>query len=81
MPKNVEILNFEQLLKHILRVFPSLGGVNSILWGIPFWYSALHLVPTWVTVVLRIDLTGHADWGVWPPEVAAIIERGGKASA
>ena len=32
MPKNVEISNFEQLLKHILRVFPSLG-VNSILWG------------------------------------------------
>ena len=32
MPKNVEILNFEQLLKHILRVFPSvLGGkFNSV---------------------------------------------------
>ena len=30
MPKNVEILKFEQLLKHILRVFPTLGaGVNS----------------------------------------------------
>ena len=28
MPKNVEILNFEQLLKHILRVFPSLGGLD-----------------------------------------------------
>ena len=28
MPKNVEILNFEQLLKHIkfLRVCPSMGG-------------------------------------------------------
>ena len=26
MPKNLEILNFEQLLKHILRVFLSLGG-------------------------------------------------------
>ena len=38
MPKNLEIFNFEQLLKHTLRVFPSLGGgggggVNSILWG------------------------------------------------
>ena len=33
IPKNVEISNFEQLPKHILRVFPSLGGVNSILWG------------------------------------------------
>ena len=33
MSKNFEVLNFEQLLKHILRVFPSLGGVNSILWG------------------------------------------------
>ena len=31
MPKNVEISNFEQLLKHILRVFPSLGGkFNSV---------------------------------------------------
>ena len=27
------ILNFEQLLKHITRVFPKFGGVNSILWG------------------------------------------------
>ena len=26
MPKNLEISNFEQLLKHILREFPSLGG-------------------------------------------------------
>ena len=26
MPKNVEIFNFEHLPKHILRVFPSLGG-------------------------------------------------------
>ena len=26
MPKHLEILNFEQLLKHILRVFPILGG-------------------------------------------------------
>ena len=26
MPKNLEILNFEQLLKHILRVFPKFGG-------------------------------------------------------
>ena len=33
MPKNLEILNFEQLLKHILRVFPSLGGgeFNSVV--------------------------------------------------
>ena len=40
MPKHLDILNFEQLLKQILRVFPSLGGgggggggVNLILWG------------------------------------------------
>ena len=39
MPKkNLKILNFEQLLKHVLRVFQSLGGggggeINSILWG------------------------------------------------
>ena len=26
MPKNLEILNFEQLLKYIIREFPSLGG-------------------------------------------------------
>ena len=26
MSNNLEILNFEQLLKHILRGFPSLGG-------------------------------------------------------
>ena len=26
VPKNLEISNFQQLLKHILRVFPSLGG-------------------------------------------------------
>ena len=32
MPKHSEMLSFEQLLKHILRVFPSWGGVNSILW-------------------------------------------------
>ena len=38
MPKNLEILKFEQLLKHILRVYMYFrvcggGGVNSILWG------------------------------------------------
>ena len=26
IPKNLEIFNFEQLPKHILRVFPSWGG-------------------------------------------------------
>ena len=33
-PNILEIFNFEQLPKHILRVFPSLGGGgNSILWS------------------------------------------------
>ena len=32
MPKNLEIFNFEQLLKHILRVFPSLGDKFNSLW-------------------------------------------------
>ena len=31
MPNHVEISNFERLLKHILRVFPSWGGeFNSV---------------------------------------------------
>ena len=54
MSKNVEILNFEQLLKDILRVFPSLGGggVNSILWQAsqartPLLHnSVVYVVPT-----------------------------------
>ena len=42
MPKNLEILNFEQLLKRVLRVFSSLGGVNSVQWG----YTTLVLSPS-----------------------------------
>ena len=42
MPKNLEILNFEQLLKHVLRVFPCLGGGGGKLVR-RLWFSALHI--------------------------------------
>ena len=49
MPKDVEVLNFEQLLKHILRVFLSSffwgGGGGIQFCGVsPLWFSALQLM-------------------------------------
>ena len=68
MPKHLEISNFEQLLKHILRVFPSLGGkVNFV--GLdhsgsqPFKY--ISQVPTAVNlcnvVTLRPAICGRIN--------------------
>jgi len=40
----LKFLNFQQLLKHILRVFSYLGGANSIiLWVRPLCFWALQL--------------------------------------
>ena len=87
MPKTLHIFNFEQLPKHILRVFPSLGWVNSIqfFWVRPLWFSALQLYK--VSLVCKRNhwylstRTGiHRDWfeyaaSVW--SLAWVIGRHG----
>ena len=44
MTQILKFLNFQQLLKHILRASSCLGGAIAILWVRPLYFSALHLV-------------------------------------
>ena len=72
MPKfNVKILNFEQLLKHILRVFPSLGGggggkFNSV--GLdysgsqPFLCNDVILIVNTNSPIMGIRSSCHLEW-------------------
>ena len=60
MPKNWEIFNFEQLPKHILRVFPSLGGK---FYGVrPLWFLALQLYHVCSYNALITKLKQHCDF-------------------
>ena len=58
MPKNVEILNFEQLLKHIFRVAISKfggGGFNSV--GLDHSGSQTFILNTWDFIILYTDFS------------------------
>jgi len=39
----LKFLSFQQLLKHILRAFSSLGGQIQRLWVRPLWFSAFYI--------------------------------------
>jgi len=59
MAKILKFLSFQQLLKHILRAFSSLGGQIQRLWVRPLWFSALHY---WDEPKLSCPLAA-LEWG------------------
>ena len=56
-----KILNFEQLLKQLLKVFLNLGVVSLILWVRPLWFSALHILVN-NKLNYAVDFLHHTDF-------------------